>query len=371
MNKSFCVLPFYRTTIRANGNLAPCCIITNYANIKNLSLEEFWQSDQLENLRTNMLSGIECNECTECYNEERKFGKSMRTESWRDHSVNETTDLTKFVQSPKYLGRTFPNHLEYHLGNLCNLKCLTCNPRDSSAFLVENKILKISNHLQSDFNVEDHDVDQVIQSALEHRIEVLDLRGGESMLMPAVRKVLNNLPQNHGIDTLRIQTNCTVLDDFWKQIFTKFKTVEIMMSIDAYGAANEYIRYPSKWTDIEQNVDYFLSCNNVKLYVNCLISNLNFLVLPDIIEWCSKKNIYFHYSICSTPVYYTHNNLPEELFNKAKRQLDSYPNIIKLESLHNTQHWEDFCQMINKRDKHRGNSIFDILPELKPYWINK
>lgn len=370
MNTTFCVLPFYRTTIRANGGIAPCCMIHNYNNIEHSSIEEFWQSERLDQLRANMLEGKPCSDCKVCYEEERTIGKSMRTESLRDHSVTSDTDLVAFVNGPEYLARSFPNHLEFHLGNLCNLKCLTCNPQDSSSFLIENNILKISNHQQADYQISEDLVENVITAVLTHGVKVLDLRGGESMLMPSVRKLLSNLPNNHGIQTLRLQTNCTVLDDFWKETFQRFDNVEIMMSIDAYDQANSYIRYPSRWDEIEKNVDYFLSCPGMKLYINCTVSNLNFLLLKPLIDWCRQKNIYFHYSICSNPSYYQYTNLPRSLFEDGLKILAEYPEVAGLAAEHNDSEWSDFCMMINTRDKHRRNTIFDILPELKPYWKN-
>jgi MoaA/NifB/PqqE/SkfB family radical SAM enzyme len=369
MSSVFCALPFYRTTVRTNGGVSPCCYIKNYANISTTNIEDFWQNNiDLNQLRSNMLLGKESADCKQCYEHEKSIGTSMRIESLRDHAITSDTNFDKLVQESKYLGRKFPNHLEFHIGNLCNLKCLTCRPEDSSSFLIENKILGISNHDQKKFQTSDHITVQVLESVLEHGIEVLDLRGGESMLMPSIRKLLNRLPANHNIKCLRLQTNCTVLDDFWKQMLQRFDKVEIMMSIDAHGSANNYIRYPSNWEDIEKNVEYFLSLPHAHLYVNCTISNINFLVLAPLIEWCRQKRIYFHHSICSTPNYYHYTNLPTALFETGLEALRPYQEVINLSAIGNDSNWNDFCQMIDVRDDHRGNSIFSVLPEFKKYW---
>ena len=371
MNKSFCVLPFYRTVVRTNGGIAPCCQIQNYNNIKTTSIDSFWKDTKLVKLRQNMLDGIANPECEICYKEEEKFGKSMRTESLRDHAISDSTDLMSFVNGEKYLQRSFPNHLEFHTGNLCNLKCLTCRPQDSSSFLSEDKVLNISNHNQQDYQISQDIVDATMQSVSAHGVEVLDLRGGETMLDPTIRQTVFDLPKDHKIKTLRLQTNCTILDDFWKESFRKFETVEIMMSIDAHGLANEYIRYPSQWQQIEKNVDYFQSCSNTKIYVNCTISNLNFLLLKPLIDWCDKKQIYFHHSFCHYPRFYHYTNLPRSVYETGLERLQNWPGAASLAtSTADDSDWEIFCQTINKRDKHRRNSIFDILPELKPYWKN-
>ena len=351
--------------------MAPCCMITNLDNVKHTSPSDFWQGNKITEIRNAMLAGELVSSCSLCYREESTIGKSMRVESWRDHGIDDNTDIVELVQGPRYLARTFPNRLEFHLGNLCNLKCLTCNPRDSSSFLSENRLLKISNEKQSDYEIDKSTVDQVIHTALEQGLEILDLRGGETMLMPVLKQVLSELPPNHSIRTLRLQTNCTVLDDFWKQMLSTFESVEIMLSIDAHGTDNNYIRYPSHWEDIERTVDYFLSCNNMKLYVNCTVSNLNFLLLPKLIDWCRSKNLYFHYSVCTHPRHYSYTNMPPELFQQAQQQLVDYPEVRPFQTQANNQHWDEFCAMVDTRDKHRGNCIFDILPQYKPYWITK
>ena len=58
------------------------------------------------------------------------------------------------------------------------------------------------------------------------------------------------------------------------------------------------------------------------------------------------------------------------MFDVAKQQAakcNGLQNLITVQA--DNTHWEDFCKMIDLRDKHRNNSIFDVLPELKPYWI--
>jgi hypothetical protein len=142
-----------------------------------------------------------------------------------------------------------------------------------------------------------------------------------------------------------------------------------MVSVDAHGADNEYIRYPSKWPILEENIDYFLSIPNGKIYLNCTVSNLNFLLLDRIINWANEKNIYFHYSTVTKPAYYQYTNLPKELFDQMREKLLKYPEVSGLLNLEaSDKYWDEFCNMINVRDQHRKNSIFNMLPQLKQYW---
>jgi sulfatase maturation enzyme AslB (radical SAM superfamily) len=370
LKKTFCIFPFIQTVARINGKLGPCCLVQTEQKIQNTSIEDFWHSDDIESLRKNISSGVEDPRCSTCYNEESKFKKSMRISALSDYKFYDDRYYLSLLDHYKLQSTRFPKRLELHLGNLCNLKCLTCKPRDSSAFLSENRVLKISDHNQKDYQLSDTAIDKILTETIAHKIDLLDLRGGETMLMPSIKKALLGWPQDQADNiTIRIQTNCTIMDSDWEKIFKKFKQFEIMMSIDGYRQHNEYIRFPSKWTDIENNVDILTKLPNAKTYVNCTVSNLNFLLLPQLIDWCKQRNIFFHWSTVRSPEEFVYTNLPNDLFIQAQQQLTNYPEIQELATqVSDTMHWGNFCQIIDIRDNYRKNSIFDILPQLKTYW---
>jgi len=370
LNKTFCIFPFIQTVVRTNGELGPCCRIQTDQKIQNTSIEDFWHSNDIENIRKNITTGVSDPHCSPCYNEESKFEKSMRTGALLDYKFYNANHYLKLLDHHNLQNTVFPKRLELHLGNLCNLKCLTCRPNDSSAFLAENRVLKISNHNQKDYQLSDDIINKVLTEAIKHKVDLLDLRGGETMLMPSIKNMLLEWPQDQADNlTIRIQTNCTIMDSDWEKIFKKFKQFEIMMSIDGYKQDNEYIRFPSKWDDIEKNVDIITKLPNARSHVNCTVSNLNFLLLPRLIDWCRQRNIFFHWSAVQSPIEFVYTNLPNELFIQAQHKLNNYPEIQALATqVSDTTHWANFCQTIDIRDNYRKNSIFDIIPQLKTYW---
>lgn len=374
-SKTFCPLPFFQVVVRTDGAMSPCCIMTGSTNIKNTSIREFWESDSLKDIKHKMIDGAETIDgCEVCYRSESVIGKSMRTEALQDYKfINENMYL-KLIKHYGYLDKQTPSWLEMHLGNTCNLKCLTCRPEDSSMFLQENKVIGISNHNQSDYVISQDIIDSNIDSMIDH-LSVLDLRGGESLLIPSIKRKLMKIPHEKCKNiVLKVQTNGTILDDTWKNIFKKFRSIEIMLSVDAYGNDNAYIRYPANWDSIEENVSYFKNMN-YEIYINCTVSNLNFLLLDKLVNWAHERDIYFHYSTLEDPDYYHFSNLPESLLNKAKLKLapltNKYPTLNGLLTVTQSNKWNEFCEMIDKRDLYRKNSIFEILPELKEYWHAK
>jgi radical SAM protein with 4Fe4S-binding SPASM domain len=368
-DKSFCIFPFVQVVVRTDGSMMPCCIMKGKTNIRDSDLEQYWQSDELKKIQNDILAGVEhIPECKQCYDAELDSGKSVRTTTLLDYKFYNKQHYEKIFNHYNYLDNIFPTRVEMHVGNICNLKCITCRPQDSSSFLAEDSALGISNFRQSDYQIDDSILTHNLELIMNHNVEILDLRGGESMLSPKIKKILLDLPESKCQRTLRIQTNATILDEDWKIILNKFKKIEIMASIDAYGQDNYYIRYPADWEVIEKNIDYFQTLPNLKLYINCTISNLNFLLIDKLIEWTKSKKIYFYYSLLTHPQYYHYTNLPTELFEVAQKKLLNYPEIV-LSGKPSTQHWKQFCDMIDLRDQYRKSSIFNILPELKKWWL--
>ena len=367
----FCILPFVQTVIRTDGTISSCCNIPGTQNIRTTNIEQFWNSEEVTELKQKILGDRPVLQCEICYKQEQVQGESMRTRNLIDYKFFSKAHRAKVFDHYKYTTKRFPEKVEWHIQNLCNLKCLTCTPRDSSLFLTENQQLKITNLKQSQFSVDDSIIKKNLQLVFDHSVDVLDLRGGESMLIPKIQDILLSLTPEQYDRTLSIQTNGTILTQTWQTIFSRFKKIKIMLSVDAHGDDNHYIRYPADWHKIEHNADYFLSQPNIQVHINCTISNLNFLLLHKLVSWADSKNLFINWSFVDQPNYFHFTNLPTSIFDTAKMQVATVAGLENLSTAQsNMQHWKEFCDMINIRDKHRKNNIFNILPELKPFWMD-
>jgi len=372
--KTFCILPFTRAVVRADGSVGPCCYNNTVGNIRKENLLEYWNGTKLQEIKADILNGKPYIQgCDGCYAHEEFLGTSMRIDSLNNNNFFSEKYYLKIFEHKKLNQLSFPNDIEMHVGNQCNLKCLTCKPQDSSKFLAENKILKISNDKQSDFVFENNILSTNLDLAFNYANQI-DLRGGESMLMPTIKNFLKKADHHKCQDkSLRLQTNGTVFDDEWAEIFKKFKSLEIMVSVDATGKAFEYIRYPGKWDVVVYNINQFKTVE-CKLYINCTISNLNIIILNQLLEWSSRHNVHTHLTTAIEPEYYNVRNLPQKLIDQAEQHLNPWFNQYPLlktmfQNLKSdTTQWKIFCEMINKRDKYRKNSIFDIIPQFKEYW---
>jgi pyruvate-formate lyase-activating enzyme len=385
-NKTFCIQPFVNVTTRIQGQHNVCCNISKKGkNISNTTAIEFFNSEETKNMQESLLRGEKIKDCDTCY-----FMESNNQVSHREH-YNKYYNLRnnkKYQEDLKKLRLNKlknPLYAEIHISNLCNLKCLTCNERDSSKFHTENKLLGIAEEFNIDYAKIIENKTKAILDVITPDLRFLDIRGGETMLIPEIKEVLSNLPKEKTKNiTLKIQTNGTIFpDDIWVNIFKKFKNTKVNISVDGYGDDNHYIRYPSQWEDICKTLNFFKD-NNIKFIINTVLSNLNLLVLPKLLDWIYSNQYLNYLYILKVPIYYRYTNLPKELLEKSIIDLQKFKkpfvnrdtnitieNLIsnlKKEHRDYDQQWQNFKKEITMRDNARKNSIFEVLPELKEYF---
>jgi MoaA/NifB/PqqE/SkfB family radical SAM enzyme len=385
-NKTFCIQPFVNVTTRIQGQHNVCCNITKKEkNISNITAIEFFNSPEVKDMQESLLKGEKVKDCATCYFMESNNQVSHRKQYNKYYNLHNDQKYKENLEKLKLDKLKNPLYAEIHISNLCNLKCLTCNERDSSKFHAENKSLGISKDASIDYTKIIENKSKAILDVITPELKFLDIRGGETMLIPEIKEVLSRLPKEKTKNIiLKIQTNGTIFpDDIWVNIFKKFKNTKVNISVDAYRNDNHYIRYPSQWEDICKTLNFFKD-NNIKFIINTVLSNLNLLVLPRLLDWIYSNQYLNYLYILKDPIYYRYTNLPRELLEKSMTDLQRFKepfvnrdtnitieNLIsnlKKEHKDYDQQWQNFKKEITMRDNARKNSIFEVLPELKEYF---
>ena len=385
-NKHFCIQPFVNVTTRIKGQNNVCCNINlKDSNIRNELPVSFFRSDKVKDLQTSLLQGKTRKECSLCWYQEKKAGYSQRTEYNNYYNIknNQSNEYyEKILKKLRIYKLDNPLYFEFHISNLCNLKCLTCNERDSSRFHAENKVLGVSQDKDANYTILDKTKIQALESAITDDLLFLDIRGGETLMVPEVKKVLLDVDKQRAKNiTLKIQTNGTIVPDKeWTQILKKFKRTKINISIDAFGDHNHYVRYPADWNKIITTLEY-LKEKKIKFLINTVVSNLNIMILDKLFNWIQENNYPSYFYLLYGPTMFRPNNLPKTLLDIAKKRLQNVKmqfvnedcnqklsGLINLCDNPDTQgHWDSFCKEIQMRDSYRKNSITSIMPEIKEY----
>ena len=386
INRYFCIQPFVNTTTRIQGQNNVCCNINNFdSTIDRQSPGEFFHSDRVKNMREKMLKGIKLDECSLCHYQEKMVNNSHRIEYNKYYNIKNDQPneyYNKILKKLRLSDLDNPLYAELHISNLCNLKCLTCNERDSSKFHAENKLLGISD--EPDVEYSDFDINKykALDSVIKRGLLFLDIRGGETLMVPEVKKILTEVDADMAKNiTLKIQTNGTIEPDKnWIAIFKKFKRTKVNLSIDAFGEDNHYVRFPSDWKKILYTVDV-LKTNDIKFIVNTVVSNINLLLLDKLFAWIQENKYLNYFYILESPEHYRPTNLPQSLLDIAAKRLqnvskdfvnkDCHQKLDDLIEMCKTScadtSWQNFCKEIQMRDKYRQNTITNIIPEMKEY----
>ena len=383
MADNFCILPFVHSFVTPEI-VSPCCAYTG--NIKLNSKEQYWDSEQLKNIQKNMLDNVRDTGCAICWKKEDRGYSSLRQHSnqiYKDHI--EDIKQNKKAEHPFYI--------DLRLGNLCNLKCRMCISEWSSQ--IAGEILDNPNEDWIDTPTQkvielDDDTWELLEQWLPHVRRVF-MTGGEPTIIKRNMDYINKIvASGRGKDVeLIFTTNATNINKQFTKVGKEFKSVSYNVSIDAVGTLARYIRYPSDWDTIENNL------KNIKHGVsfNTTIQWLNMTRLNEIFDYIENCGIEFGgiwFQLVTDPHYLDPIYAPrfmkekcitdiDDFLNRPFLNAEKYNNILYGElkqgltqtkefltkNMDNTQHVDEFLKRMEILDRLRGQSLFDALPELR------
>mgnify|MGYP001149937741 CR=1 FL=1 len=323
MSKTFCPLPWIHLATRPNGDVRVCCTanasgagITDdkelglvkkdgvNMNLREHTIEEVWNSEHMRNTRLEMLNGIVPASCRKCFAEEEKGIKSKRY--WETEVWNERLDINAIVEKTDSNGN-LPVDIPYfdlRLGNMCNLKCIMCSPHDSSSWIKDWKLqypkyelidLKQDQGWNPNYDYTWYKKSSFLDSVKgqAQHIKELYFAGGEPLMIPEHYTILEFMVAEGYAKNcvLRYNSNGTDISDKLLNLWTHFKEVKFNFSIDAVGAKNDYIRYPSKWDSLVTNMHKLDNTgDNVTVNMACAVQLLNVGSLVELAEWKLDQN---------------------------------------------------------------------------------
>ena len=262
INKTYCNI-IKKGLFVSHQGVSLCCINPDKHQ---MTPSEFWYSDIRNIALQNMEQDQKVKGCDRCYKNEEKKTPSSRL----------------FYNSYKNIAsKDLPTMLDLDFSNFCNLKCVMCNPTRSSEWAKDlgKGVSNISKHLIDDLFTISNDVVQIT------------IQGGEPSIMKEYEyyfKLLDNNRITRNID-LQIITNATNINKKFYTLLEKFKSVRLSVSIDAFNRANDYIRWPSKFNQIEKNL---IKLSDIKNTVQVeILNSLNILSMfnyKDFLVWCKK-----------------------------------------------------------------------------------
>jgi len=396
-SNTFCVLPFMHAAVSPTGSFRVCCN-SNPKNNKIWKTEnkeykmfrddinEVWNSETYKTIRKQFIDGERPETCQRCFREEDAGIRSPRigyNEKWFKDDVQVAEEIPLDVR-----------YVDIRLGNLCNLKCRMCNPWSSSMWVKDwNKVVDTA-ELAPNEPLSDEDLAWMEQLGewpdrkgtgknfveIAHTIVEIYLTGGEPTLATSQYALFDYCIENDLASNIKLKYNTNLTNvpqkmiDYWRH----FKGVQLNASIDATGALDRYIRYPSNWSKIEENFDALNALPNVKIQIHCTVQVLNMLAMPKLFDWIESKGVepdQIYLNILNHPESMNIRTLPPLLKEQAVLALMPYrhiPKVMDCLTYMNAEdwfekRWQEFVDFNLRTDDLQKGNLLDVCPQFKDY----
>lgn len=390
MSDYFCIMPWVSMHVTSEGFARPCCVSDyryNFGSIKNSSLKDVWNSEEIRKFRLDLLNGKKVDACQNCHYNEQLGNSSLRQDMNRKYEkhfsyLNDTDDTGKFDKLNLALW-------DFRFSNLCNFKCVMCSAETSSSWGAELKQLLKKTNYDPIKKIE-------IWEELEPLYDVVEeiyFAGGEPLIMEEHYKIINRLVDLKKFDVvLKYNTNFSNIT--YKginivEIWNKFNNVQLTISLDGYSERGELIRKGLDWKKFVDNIDVLRKTYNKEYTIDCVVQALNAdhlfdmhknLLNNQIIRSVDDFNIFF----LTEPEYLSIDILPismkNELCSKIEKHINEFliPNnsersVQQFQSMINllntcedkTHLLPEFRRYINALDNFRNQNTSKVFPELK------
>ena len=363
MNEHICYYPWVGLDIEVQQDFRPCC---KYKNVLAKNLPDFLASDERKQLQQDFLDGKKPEGCSRCWQDEASGILSKRQRDWVSVFNETKPDLNSF----KVLSVPF--------GNICNLACRTCKSYASSRWLTEEQKLK---KVFPETKIWPHnryyaepDFLKNIKSVSDDLV-LIEMPGGEPFVSGIEEHLeyLDYLIQHNAKNiTIHYTTNCTIMPDerFWER-WSKFKTINMQLSIDGTGKVYEYTRWPGVWSEVYENIQHYKQKrkenSNLILSISHTMSIFTVFYVDEFIEWCRVEELPKPYiGMVFRPDYYGVDVLSKETKEYLCKKLTD-PHSIQVLNYMNTldnQHLlEKAFKYIITIDEHRKQKFSESLPE--------
>tara|TARA_Y100000748_G_scaffold14859_1_gene11688 strand:- start:3184 stop:4383 length:1200 start_codon:yes stop_codon:yes gene_type:complete len=382
----------------------------NRLHINNNSLESVWNSDQIKNIRLKMIKGENISSCSKCVEQESRGYKSMR----ESQDMEENFSLTKEDGSVDVM----PTTMELHFGNLCNLKCKMCGQQYSNQIgkeLIEigksdneflNWVYKESgnvniwtNNLSVEYKwFQNKKIKNKLFEYISKNITNLTVIGGEPTVIPEFWELFEYLEQKDTLKNLSITltTNLTNVNPKLTNWLPKMKNWKVWASVDGINERTEYIRYPSNFRKICDNLEFYkkLLGTNGSITLSPAIQLLNIDQLDELLVWwlkfCDGKlgeqfdiswmaQVWYP-TICNYDI--APKSYKIKVANKLKQSLSLFSEYDQIKTFYQNQidnlsqdvcnfkdriHFQKaFIRYNDTQDKHRNSTTWrELLPELE------
>jgi hypothetical protein len=314
----WCPLPWTHLGVKNNGDLRMCshsqsagkgntllCNNNTSLTIQDLSLVDVMNCDTLKDVRKDMLKGKWPTQCQRCLKESITNSNSRNKWETDRHKDSFTKEMALSMTNPdgSVVGGQWQD-FDLRIGNECNLRCVMCFAGETSKwyddheeilgwnyFVVDGKKYDLTTSKSAfGWSKDKKNIDALIQNS--DALLKIKFGGGEPLLIKHHRYLLESLISagHAGRIELEYSSNLTVFPPDLFTVWKHFKQIRICGSLDAVGAANEAIRYHTKWQTVVDNLQMLdQTADNIHVFLSTTISILSLEHYGGLLAWIADQ----------------------------------------------------------------------------------
>ena len=386
---SFCILPWMHLYVGTDGNILPCCEADHrfpLGNINADSIQNIMNSSLAQQIRSNMLAGVSCKECVNCYTNEDNNIDSARQQANSFNRQYLHLAKSNIIDIANYT----PYTMDIRINNICNLKCRMCDGYFSSSIAQEE--FELFNKTYTGRFLTQKQKNQVLDKIMHYlpNVESIFFAGGEPLIIEEHYKILDRLIElkktNIEIVYSTNFTNLSFKNSSLLDMWGKFSNVTVEISADAIGKVAEYVRHGTKWNQLEKNLILLKEkCPAVNVKIKSCVSLLSVESLIELQKSWYQKGISidsFFIDPVIGPDHLTLQVLPIDQKNRISKLINSHIDWINMSGgTHLANQWnkvlqfmmsndasyhlKEFQRLTSIMDNKRNESFIEIFPQYK------
>ncbi len=306
INKSvLCHAPFVNINFEQNGNMTACCFNRKHVlgTYPDSTIMQAWTGRKAEELREFILAndlGGGCNGCETLLASGSFYSSRSLLFDYYATPENKMQKLGNVFSPKASLAKkfpAFPKSIELEISNTCNLECEMCDGYFSSS-IRKNREKKLP--LQNPYD--DKFVEQLAQ-LLPH-LQEMKFLGGEPFMIDIYYRIWDKILEINPKLRVTITTNGTVMNNRVRDLIQRLNC-HVTVSLDSLNAGTyEKIRVHAKFNQVIDNVTEMIGILNSKgseLSIAICPMILNWMELPDLVEFANSNNLHTYYNTVWQP----------------------------------------------------------------------
>lgn len=168
--------------------------------------------------------------------------------------------------------------LQWHLSEVCNLKCLHCYQENHKPIqLSYSKLLTILEQyreLLNKLNTKGH----------------INLTGGEPLCSPYFYKILDEFKKDEKLYSFSILTNGTLITDDIAKRISRYNPEYVQVSLEGGKKTNDFIRGKGVYKKVAEAIKY-LKKYNIYVSLSFTATKLNYKEFPKVVKFAEKYGV--------------------------------------------------------------------------------